>query len=330
MLFKLCDENAASGFEGQVSEIIIKEAKKYADKLVKDSMGNLYAFKKGTDSQKTIMVSAHMDEVGFIISSITDDGYLKFRVVGGINENVLVGKRVTVGKNKIKGVTGIKAVHLMTKDERNEKPSCEKMYIDIGVSSREEALKLVNIGDYAHFDTKTENCGKNFIKAKALDDRCGCFIILELLKKRYKNDIYFCFVVQEEIGVRGATALSAKLNPDEAITVEGTTCLDLPFVEEYDKSTSAGDGAALAIADSSTYYDRDLTQALFECAEKAQLKKVGVGGTDGRAFQLNNIKAAAVAVPARYIHSPVSVVNNEDIENTIKLLENYLEVEKDA
>ena len=326
MLLRLCEEIGTSGFEGQVSEIIINEAKKYADKLTKDSLGNIYAFKKGTNSEKTLMVSSHLDEVGFIISSVTDDGYLKFRVVGGINENVLVGKRVTVGKNKVKGVTGIKAVHLMSKDERNEKPSFEKMYIDIGVSSREEALKLVNVGDYAHFDTKSANFGKNCIKAKALDDRCGCFIILELLKKRYKNDIYFCFVVQEEIGVRGATVASAKIKPDEAITVECTTCLDLPEIKESDKSTSVGEGPALAIADSGTYYSRELVQSIFDVSEKAQLKKVGVGGTDGRAFQLNNIKAAAVAVPARYIHSPVSVASNDDIKNTIITLENYLEV----
>lgn len=326
MLFKLCDEIGASGFEGQVSEIIITEAKKYADKLTKDSFGNIYAFKKGTDSQKTVMISAHLDEVGFIISSITDDGYLKFRIVGGINENVLIGKRVTVGKNKVKGVTGIKAVHLMSKEERNEKPSYENMYIDIGVSSKEEALKLVNVGDYAHFDTKSAEFGKNCIKAKALDDRCGCFIILELLKKKYKNDVYFCFVVQEEIGVRGATVASRKQSFDEAITVECTTCLDLPSVEEFNKSTSVGDGTAFAIADSSTYYNRELIQNIIDVSEKAQFKKVAVGGTDGRAFQYNNIKAAAVAVPARYIHSPVSVVSCDDIKNTIKTLENYLEV----
>ena len=204
------------------------------------------------------------------------------------------------------------------------------MYIDIGVSSKEEALKLVSIGDYVHFETLSQNFGKNCIKAKALDDRCGCFVVLELLKKRYKNDIYFCFVVQEEIGVRGATVLSKKINPDEAITVEGTTCLDLPEVEEFNKSTSVGNGGALAIADSGTYYSRELTQSLFESAEKAQFKKVGAGGTDGRAFQLNNIKAAAVAVPARYLHSPVSVVSKEDVESVIKLLENYLEVENNA
>ena len=326
MLFKLSEANGASGYEKNVSDIIISEAKKYADTVTKDTMGNIYAFKKGTDSQKTVMLSAHIDEVGMIISSVTEDGYLKFRIVGGINENVLVGKRVTVGKNNVKGVTGIKAVHLMTKEERNEKPSYEKMYIDIGVSSREEALKLVNVGDYAHFDTKAENFGNGYKKAKAFDDRCGCFIILELLKKNYKNDVYFCFVVQEEIGVRGGTVASRRLKPDVAITVECTTCLDLPGVEEKDVSTKTGDGVALAIADSSSYYDAKLNNELFECGEKVQFKRVGVGGTDGRAFQFNNIKATAVAVPARYIHSPVSVIHDDDIKNAIIMLENYLEV----
>ena len=326
MLFKLSELNGASGCEREISDIVISEAKKYADTVTRDTMGNIYAFKKGTDSQKTVMLSAHIDEVGMIISSVTDDGYLKFRVVGGINENVLLGKRVTVGKNKVKGVTGIKAVHLMTKEERNEKPSYEKMYIDIGVSSKEEALKLINIGDYAHFETKAENFGNGYKKGKAFDDRCGCFIILELLKKNYKNDVYFCFVVQEEIGVRGGTVASRKLNPDVAITVECTTCLDLPDIKEYELSTKTGEGVALAIADSSTYYDTDLNNELSECAEKVQLKRVGVGGTDGRAFQFNNIKAAAVAVPARYIHSPVSVIHEDDIKNAIIMLENYLEV----
>lgn len=330
MLYRLSEINGTSGCEQDICLLIAREAKKYADKVTKDSMGNIYAFKKGTDSQKTIMVSAHTDEVGMIISSVTDDGYLKFRVVGGINENVLLGKKVAVGKNKVKGVTGIKAIHLMPKDKRNEKPSYEDMYIDIGVSSKDEALKLVNIGDYAHFDTKASAFGNGYEKGKAFDDRCGCCILLELMKNTYKNDVYFCFVVQEEIGVRGATVASRKLSPDEAITIECTTCLDLPGVEEKDRSTKVGDGAAIAIADSGTYYDTELNNALLDAGEKVQLKKIALGGTDGRAFQLNNIKAAAVAVPARYIHSPVSVISREDVESVIKLLENYLEVEKNA
>ncbi len=326
MLFKLSEANGASGYEKELSDIIISEAKKYADTVTRDTMGNVYAFKKGTDSQKTVMISAHLDEVGLIISSVTDDGYLKFRIVGGINENVLVGKKVTIGKNKVKGVTGIKAVHLMTKEERNEKPSYENMYIDIGVSSKEDALKLVNVGDYAHFDTKAQNFGNGYKKGKAFDDRCGCFIILELLKKNYKNDAYFCFVVQEEIGVRGGTVASRRVQPDVAITVECTTCLDLPGIEEKDVATRTGEGVTLAIADSSTYYDTELNNQLLQCGEKVQFKRVGLGGTDGRAFQLNNIKATAVAVPARYIHSPVSVIHDDDIKNAIIMLENYLEV----
>ena len=199
MLLKILSEiNAVSGNENAMSSFLISQLSGFADTVTRDTMGNLIFFKKGKNpTGKKLGVFAHMDEVGFIVTNITDDGCIKFAQVGGLDDRILLTQRVTVGDNKVKGFIGIKAVHLQSGDERKKVIKTEDMYIDIGANSKEDALRYVQRGDYIAFDSEYIPLSGNRIKAKAIDDRAGCAIIMELIKKDYEEDIYFCFTVQE-------------------------------------------------------------------------------------------------------------------------------------
>ena len=185
---KLCNIGGVSGDEGDVREFIRSYIKEYVDELTVDSMGNLIALKKGKSDAKRIMLSAHMDEVGFIISGFTEKGYLEFKTVGGIDTRVIISKKVFIGKNKVPGIIGIKAVHLQKPSERESVPSVSSLYIDIGASSKDEAKSKVSLGDYAVFDTKFSPFGTDKFKAKAIDDRIGCAVLMNAIKKDVKYD----------------------------------------------------------------------------------------------------------------------------------------------
>ena len=322
ILKNLCNLDAISGREKEVSDYIIEMVKPYADKIQLDSMGNLYVFKKGTDPKKKVMLCAHMDEVGMLVSSITDDGYVKFKTIG-IDESVLIAKRVRIGKNKVLGVIGIKAFHLLPKEKRDEKVSYEDMYIDIGATSREDAEKMVSTGDSIYFETKAEKLGDMF-KGKAFDDRVGCFILMTLLRETFKDDVVYVFSVQEEVGLRGAGVAARFVKPDECIVIDCTTCLDVLGIDESKISNRAGEGASVTIVDSATFVNREFREKLVSHAEKCQFKNVPFGGNDAGSVHINNIKTAALSVPGRYIHSQVSMISPSDVESVITTIKNYL------
>ncbi len=329
ILKNLCNLDSASGREEEVRNYIIEMVKPYADRIQTDSMGNLYVSRKGTNPKKKIMLCAHMDEVAMMVSSITDDGFVKFKIVGGIDESVLVAKRVRIGDKKILGVTGIKAVHLLPKEKRKEKVKYEDMYIDIGASSKEEAEKLVKTGDAIYFETKAEKLG-DLYKGKALDDRGGCFVLMSLVKETFENDAVYVFSVQEEVGLRGAGVAARFVKPDECIIVDCTTCIDMLDVDESKISTHMGEGVAVTIVDSATFVNKEFRKNLTECAQKYQYKNVPFGGNDAGAVHINNIKTAALSLPGRYIHSQASVVSPDDIESCITTLKNYLKENANA
>lgn len=326
MLKTLSESFGISGFEESVSEIVEGYVKPYCDRLEKDSMGNLYAFKKGKNSKRTVALFAHTDEVGLMVSSITDEGLLKFRTVGGIDNGVLPGKTVFVGDKKIPGVIGSRAVHLIDAKDRKEKISFEKMYIDIGAQNKAQAMEYVKKGDPVYFEAEyfeTEDC----IFGKAFDDRLGCAILCELIKHEFEDDIYFVFTVQEEVGTRGATVASRYIDADIYLVIENTTCLDMPGVAEEKKSTNLGQGPALTIADRGTFADVDLRQQLASTGIKFQYKNVAAGGNDGFAISKNGKKVAAVSVPCRYLHTPVGVISKNDYRDCVNLLLAFLKGE---
>ena len=194
------------GFEGEVRNYILARAEKLCDQVSVDSQGNLFAFKKGNRTPaRPIMLTAHMDEVGFLVNSITEDGMLKILASGSIDPRVLIGRKMKVGKSKLPGVISLKAKHLTKPDERKKAPELKSLYIDIGASGREDALKYVSIGDMAVFDSEFALFGNDCIKGKALDDRIACYTLLRLLDCDVRGETHFVFTSQEEVGCRGAT-----------------------------------------------------------------------------------------------------------------------------
>lgn len=322
-----------SGDETRVREFILDKIKENCDEIITDSIGNLICKISGTgESAKKVMVAAHMDEVGLIVSKIESDGFLKFKSVGGIDPRVMISKKVRIGEKGVSGVIGAKAIHLQKKAERETVPKESDLYLDIGAKDQEDALNYVALGDYCVFDSDYVEFGDGFIKAKALDDRlgCACLISLAQAKERYPFDLYLVFTVQEEVGLRGARVAANRICPDIAIVLEGTTCSDVHGTEEKDYSTVAGGGAALSIIDRSTYYDKALTRALYDTAKKhgipVQYKQTATGGNDAGAIHVaaGGVKTAAISVPARYIHSPSSVIQKSDYEAVKRLIHTFL------
>ncbi len=331
LLEKLCNSYGISGNESSIKDIIIEEIKPFASEIKVDSLGNIIALKKGSStSAKKLMLSAHMDEVGFIVTYITDDGLLKFSPVGGIDANVICGKNVVVGRQRVAGVIGVKPVHLLKPDERQQSISFEELYVDIGATSKEDALQHVSLGDCIYFPAnfKLEH---NMIKSKAIDDRVGCFVLINLIKQNWPFDVYFTFVVQEEIGLRGAKVAAFNLDPDVAIVVEATTAADIKGTSPEKQVCHVGDGAVIAFMDKSTIYDKELySTALALAAErniKIQVKSLIAGGNDAGAIHSSRggVKTLAVSLPCRYLHTACGMICVDDIWETQNLVRNLAE-----
>lgn len=330
MLEKLCLLNAASGNEDSVRNFIVDEIKDYCDYTV-DALGSVIAFKKGKcKPNKKVMFSAHMDEVGFIITYITNDGYLKFNPVGGIDPRVVIDRRVSI--NGITGVIGSKAVHLLSADEKKKAPDFDDLYIDIGAENKEDAQKYVSLGDNAYFSSDYSVFGNGFIKSKALDDRIGCMLMIEMIKSDLMYDTYFCFNVQEEVGLRGSTCTAFSVQSDISVVLESTTAADLDGVFGGNKCCVLGNGPVVSYMDGRTVYDKNLFDLAFEIAKKnnikIQTKTTIAGGNDAGSIQSagKGSRVMAVSLPCRYIHSGASVVKASDIDETRKLLKALLGV----
>jgi putative aminopeptidase FrvX len=330
ILKQLSEAFGVAGCEDEVREIIIEAVRNYVDEYRVDNIGNLITLKKGTGEPRLkVMLAAHMDEVGLMITHIEKDGNLRFRPVGGIDDRILLSKVVLIGKARLPGVIGVKPTHLLKEEERKQVVKVDQMAIDIGVKSREEAERIVRIGDYAVFDTEfcplTED-GLRTVKGKAFDDRAGCAVLIEVLKDRYPFDLYSVFTVQEEVGLRGARVAAYAIEPDVAFALEGTICDDMPKKKDVSPTTRIGAGPAITIMDRSFIADSRLVELLVETAEELgipyQIKQPGVGGTDAGAIHLvkEGVPSATVSVPCRYIHSPACLLSLEDLENTVRLM----------
>lgn len=319
-LRNLCLIDGISGDEGKVREYIISRIKDKCEYSV-DPMGNLRVFKKGKNKPKNkVMLSAHMDEVGFICTYICDNGFIKFTNVGGVDPKVAVGRAVKIGENKISGVIGNKAVHLCSDDEDKIAPKLEKLYIDIGAENKAEAEKYVNIGDSVYFASDYVEFGEDKIKAKAIDDRFGCAIMLKMIDSELEYDTHFAFLVQEEVGCRGAGAAVFAIRPDYAIVLEATTASDISGVSDEDRVCVQGKGAVVSFMDRSTVYNRDLFKGAFALAKEKNIsiqpKTTVAGGNDAGAIHkaCSGVYTIAVSLPCRYIHSGTSVGDKKDMK----------------
>jgi len=339
LLEQLSNAFGVSSVEDDVRKIIINAAKPYADEWHVDTMGNVFFTRK--DRAKTspkplrVMVTAHMDEVGFIITKITEQGYLKFKPVGAINRRVLPGKAVVVGPKRFPGVIGVKPVHLLAAEAQYKVDDIDSMTIDIGALDGDTGQ--VNIGDFATFAAKFGRLGgqmrhrkdRGLVKGKAFDNRAGCAMLLELLKGDYPLDLLAVFTVQEEVGARGASVAAYTANPDFAFVLEAPTTDDLPPLDEDapEGFPRIGDGPVITVMDRSVISDRRLVDLLVNTAEAEgipyQFKRPGIGGTDAGAIHKTRegVPSVVVSVPTRYIHSPVAVLDLADFWNTLKLMQ---------
>ncbi|MGL5973323.1 MAG: M42 family metallopeptidase [Oscillospiraceae bacterium] len=335
LIKNLCNLDGTSSNEKNVKDFIIKEIKSYCQEIKTDNLGNVIAFKKGLkQSDKKIMISAHMDEVGFIITSIESDGLLRFSPIGGVDPAVVIGCRVKVGENKLLGVIGNKPIHLLSSSEKKTKPTFDNLYIDIGTKSKEETQLKVDLGDFCYYYENAKDLGNGYLTGKAFDDRIGCAILIQLLKEDINYDTYFAFNTREESGLIGAKTTSFAINPDFSIVVECTTAGDnIGFVGK-DKVCSLNDGVVISFMDKACIYDKDLYNKSIKLAEESNIKwqtKTGIfGGNDSSAIQQSKdgCKVIALSTPGRNLHTSSIVVKKSDIQNNFdlakKLLNNIL------
>ena len=328
----LCALSGVSSHEDQVRDYIRRRVEPYADSVRTDALGNLIAFKRGAKAAgNKLMLCAHMDEVGVIVKSVTDEGYLKFGCVGGIDRRILLGKRVVVGEQAIPGVIGLKAIHLTTAEERKKVPKLTDLYIDIGAKNREEALAQVELGDICTFAGDAAEFGDGMLKAKAIDDRVGCSVLVKLLEEDLPMDCTFVFTVQEEVGTRGAFGAAFSITPEIALVLEGTTAADIPALEPDRQVCWPGRGPVLSWMDGGTIYDRELFELLRELAKKNglpwQMKHYVSGGTDARTIQRTKagVRVAGISAAVRYLHAPSSVCSISDAEQILALTRLFIQ-----
>ncbi|MCE5259642.1 MAG: M42 family metallopeptidase [Chloroflexi bacterium] len=337
LLKELSEARGVSGNEAAVRELLLKAVENTIDKHCIDALGNLLCLKKARKpaanpaAPQKVLITAHMDEVGLIISGFNADGTLRYEKVGGIDNRMLLSKQVLVGEKAVPGVIGYRPIHLIGRSGIEKVADMSQTAIDIGASSRDAAAKLVQLGDYVTFRTSFEvltEDGLRTAKGKALDDRVGCAELAEALEGEYAFDLYAAFTTQEEVGLRGARVAGYSINPDVAVALEGTVCDDLPKERDRDLSpvTELGKGPAISFRDGSVICDRRLVTLFSETAEQQgipyQYKRGAVGGTDAGALHLvrEGVPAAVLSVPCRYIHAPVSIVSLQDFDNAARLL----------
>lgn len=340
---ELCNAFGPSACEDAVAEMIIGEAAVYSDAYRRDRLGNLIfrrRFGEGEDPVR-IMVCAHMDEVGFMITDVRDDGLLCFDAFDSINESVIPSKRVVLKANDgslINGVIDSKAIHHKSSEERTKAPKLEALYINIGAIDKETAQKHVRIGSFGSFTSNFKLGGekKDIMLSKALDDRLGCAAIIELMRSLDEKaprtcergaEVFFCFNTREEVGLFGAKTVSYAVDPDFAIVLESTTANDLAEVPEFRRVTKVGDGVALSIMDRRTIYDKETFERVSAIAEreniKTQIKRVVAGGNDAGVIHniRTGVQTVALSVPTRYLHSPCALASLEDYKAMSALCE---------
>ncbi len=329
LLKDLCQKSGVSGYESEVLKFIEERIRQYSDGLEYDRAGNLIAYKKGRlgkcENNKRILYSCHADEVGFVITHIEDDGRLLFEQIG-MSVLVYTGRQVLIGKKKIPGIIAVKPVHLLEKEESEKIPEHKSLFIDIGAKSREEAEELGVYADYAVFDSGYEELGSGMIKAKALDDRAGCAMLISLMERGIEHDGYFAFCVGEELGLRGSQTVAERIKPDLCINLECTTAGDVYGVTGSQRTCLVGGGAVVPFMDGSAVYSADLYRKARAIAEKkgiiCQTKTKIAGGTDAGSYTriAGGCRTLGLAVPTRYIHSACSIAKKSDIDEVEKLL----------
>ena len=333
LLKTICTTPGAPGFEQKIRALVLKELEGLVDEVEIDNLGNVYAIKKGKED-KRIMVGAHMDEIGFIVTHIDDNGFIRFHTLGGFDPKTLTAQRVLIhGKEDLIGVMASKPIHVMTAEERNKVAKIKDYFIDTGLPA-EEVRKLVTIGDSITREREFIEMGP-CVNGKSLDNRLAVFILLETLRnlkgKEIPFDLYGVFTVQEEVGIRGANVSALRINPDFGFGLDTTIAFDLPGASEHEKITKLGEGTAIKIMDASTICDYRMVKYMKQTADKHAIKWqpeiLTAGGTDTAGIQrmtAGGSIAGAVSIPTRHLHQVIEMAHKEDIKGSIDLLTNCI------
>jgi len=330
VLEKLSNANGVTGREDEVRDLMKNYLKPYVDEVREDRLGNLIAFKKGNKDAPTVMLAAHMDEVGLMIKNIKKKGFLQFTKIGGIDDRILLAQKVIVhtDKGSLTGVTGSKPVHIQTEAEKKKVIEADRLFIDVGARDKEEAEKMgVQVGDVVSFDTKFVRISENVVLGKAFDDRVGCAMMVETLRRLQKVDcnVYAVGTIQEEVGLRGATIAAFQVAPDVGIVLESTVTGDTPGVEEGEAPAKMGEGPVLTVADAGLIAHPKVLRLLIDSAKEHKIPyqlETGIrGATDAASIALSRegVPSGVISVPARYIHSPAAILNLDDVEKAVKL-----------
>lgn len=340
-LKRLSEAFGVSGYEDEVRDLVIDMLSPYADSIELDSFGNIIAVKKGGGAGK-VMIAAHIDEIGLMVSSIDKNGFIKFQPVGGWNPIILPGQRVLIKTDsgeKVRGVIGYTPPHILKPEESKQVPEIKDLYIDVGASSRDEVLKMgVNIGSTIVIERSVERLGNgDRVSGKAFDDRVGVAVLINVFKEVSNLDVDFYAVatVQEEVGLKGARVSAYRVTPDIALALDTTIAADIPDVKETDQITKIGKGPAIKVMDgrsgSGLITHPEIKKLLIELAEKNkipyQLEVLPGGTTDAAIIALNKegVPSGVISIPTRYIHSPVEVLDPNDCINTVKLTKGFIE-----
>jgi putative aminopeptidase FrvX len=326
LIKNLSNALGVSGDEGEVRSIVIRELKEFSDQIKIDPLGNVLVTRHSKiPNALKVMLAAHMDEVGFMIVEIDEEGYCRFDIVGGMDVRYLPAKTVIIGKDHVPGVIGVKAIHLTQESERKSKMQLENLRIDLGP----DRGKKIRLGDRGSFGTRFHQEGSSLF-GKALDDRLGVAVLIELVKNAPKNiELQAAFTVQEEVGARGARVAAYRFNPELAFVLDCTPAMDFPVWDEEENTlynTKLGHGPALYVADAGTLSDPRLIHFVQAMAEKTgipyQIRQPGAGGTDASTIhkQRTGIPSISISIPHRYTHSPILIARLEDLENTLKLM----------
>lgn len=335
LLKQICEIAGAPGFEKRVRDLVVDLVTPLADEVKTDNLGNVIAIKKGTNNPdgKRVMVAAHMDEIGFIVTHIDDNGFLRFHTLGGFDPKTLTAQRVIVhGKKDLVGVMGSKPIHVMSPEERAKLPKTTDFFIDLGMS-KEEVEKYISIGDPVTRDRELIEMG-DCVNCKSIDNRVAVFILIEALKKMENPpyDVYATFTVQEEVGLRGANVAAHSINPDFGIALDTTIAFDVPGAQPHEKVTELGKGTAIKIMDASTICDYRMVEFMKQTANEADItwqpEILTAGGTDTAGVQRMGKQGAiagAISIPTRHLHQVIEMAHKKDIADSISLLVACLE-----
>ncbi len=335
LLKQICEIAGAPGFEKRVRDLVVDLVNPLADEVKVDNLGNVIAVKKGRRNPdgKRVMVAAHLDEIGFIVTHIDECGFLRFHTLGGFDPKTLTAQRVVVhGKKDLIGVMGSKPIHVMSPEERTKLPKTTDFFIDLGMS-REEVEKFISVGDPVTRDRELIEMG-DCVNCKSIDNRVAVFILIETLKQLENPayDVYATFTVQEEVGLRGASVAAHQINPDFGIALDTTIAFDVPGASPHEKVTELGRGAAIKIMDASTICDYRMVEFMKQTAAKEaiswQPEILTAGGTDTAGVQRMGKQGAiagAISIPTRHLHQVIEMAHKQDIADSIALLKACLE-----